>query len=236
MRTYLKDSNSKKIIFLMVLKTDHVTVATGKTLTVTVSKNGAAFGAGGGSVAELAGGAYAYTPSAGDVDTLGPILYRATATDCDDCFIEGVIVAYDPYTAKFGLNDLAAGAAMTLTAAYDKAKDDVLTPLAVVDGLIDTLIDRLTETRAGYLDAAISSRSSHDASAVKTAMEADGSVLNLLYELTQADVKLETATTPWTEKYYKKGTTTLLLTKVLYDKDGIGITDIGSYIGQRMNS
>jgi len=39
-----------------------------------------------------------------------------------------------------------------LTSAYDKAMDDVLAPLAVVDDLVDTLIARLTAARAGYLD------------------------------------------------------------------------------------
>lgn len=39
-----------------------------------------------------------------------------------------------------------------LTSAYDKSKDDVLAPLAVVDDLVDTLIARLTAARAGYLD------------------------------------------------------------------------------------
>lgn len=33
----------------------------------------------------------------------------------------------------------AVGSAMTLTAAYDKAKDDVLTPLATVDGIVDAI-------------------------------------------------------------------------------------------------
>jgi len=33
----------------------------------------------------------------------------------------------------------AVGSAMTLTAAYDKAKDDVLTPLGVVDGIVDAI-------------------------------------------------------------------------------------------------
>ena len=99
MRQYLKDNNSKLIYFYMVDSTDHVTPKTGLTLTVRVSKNGAAFGAGGGSVVELETGWYAYTPSVGDINTLGPIGLKATATGADVCNIEGVVVAYDPYTA-----------------------------------------------------------------------------------------------------------------------------------------
>ena len=43
----------------------------------------------------------------------------------------------------------AVGSAMTLTAAYDKAKDDVLTPLAVVDSIVDglkTTLDNIHDT------------------------------------------------------------------------------------------
>ena len=46
-----------------------------------------------------------------------------------------------------------AGDAMTLTAAYDAAKDDVLTPLRVVDGNIDALALIATEERLAQLDA-----------------------------------------------------------------------------------
>jgi len=49
-------STSKKVMILMVDSTDHVTPKTGLTLTVTKSKNGGAFGALSGSVAEVANG------------------------------------------------------------------------------------------------------------------------------------------------------------------------------------
>lgn len=98
MRQYLKDNNSKLIYFYMVDSTDHVTPKTGLTLTVRVSKNGAAFGAGGGSTpAELEEGVYAYTPGATDVDKLGPVVFKATASGADPCLVEGVVLAYDPY-------------------------------------------------------------------------------------------------------------------------------------------
>lgn len=59
-------------------------------------------------------------------------------------------------------------------------------------------------------------------------------ILNFISKLNQADVKLDMATTPWTEKYYEKGTATLLLTKELYDEDGVGIDSIETYIGRRL--
>lgn len=61
-------------------------------------------------------------------------------------------------------------------------------------------------------------------------------ILALLSKLARADVRLDTTTTPWTEKYYEKGTATLLMTKVLYDENGNGITSIDSYIGRRMDA
>lgn len=45
----------------------------------------------------------------------------------------------------------------------------------------------LTHTKAGYLDAAISGRSSHDAAGVKTAIEANGSKIDHLWEMTEDD-------------------------------------------------
>jgi hypothetical protein len=36
--------------------------------------------------------------------------------------------------------------------------------------------------------------------------------MTVISQLQQADVVLDTSTTPWTEKYYAKGTTNLLLT------------------------
>lgn len=56
---------------------------TGKTLTVTISKAGGAFGAIAGSVAEIgASGVYAVSLAAGDLDTLGQAVVMASATGC----------------------------------------------------------------------------------------------------------------------------------------------------------
>ena len=51
-----------------------------------------------------------------------------------------------------------------------------------IDTDIGTLLTRLSAVKSGYLDAAISSRSSHDAAAVKTAIEAGGGALALILE------------------------------------------------------
>lgn len=53
----------------------------------------------------------------------------------------------------------------------------------------------LSHTKAGYVDAAISGRSSHDAAAVKTAIEADGSKIDHVWEMTEDDGGVRRLTT-----------------------------------------
>jgi hypothetical protein len=69
--------------FVMVLSSDHVTPATGKTVSGFVSKDGAAFGAAGNSVSEIANGWYKITITATEMnaDIVG---LRFTAPDTDD--------------------------------------------------------------------------------------------------------------------------------------------------------
>jgi hypothetical protein len=93
-------------------------------------------------------------PTVGDVRDL---LIAATV----DGIADGGVIWSDTYAADVTLAatqgsyaPAKAGDAMTLTAAYDKAKDDVLTPLAAVDGKADTLLTRATEARLAELDAA----------------------------------------------------------------------------------
>ena len=77
--------------FLMTDSTNHAP-ATGKTVAVTRSINGGAFGAGTlSAVTEVSSGIYAVDFGAGDLNG-NVIVLRATATGCDDCF-ERVITA-----------------------------------------------------------------------------------------------------------------------------------------------
>jgi len=62
---------------------DHLTGATGKTVTVQLSKNGGAFGAASGSIAEVSGGWYKLTANATDLNTEGALVIEASATGCD---------------------------------------------------------------------------------------------------------------------------------------------------------
>ena len=89
----------RRIPILMVDATDGYTAETGLTLTVTVSKNGAAFGASGGSVTEVSSGVYYYEATAGELDTVGYLNLKATGTGARDFMALCQVVAYDPYTA-----------------------------------------------------------------------------------------------------------------------------------------
>ncbi len=74
-------------VFKLYLSTDHVTPATGKTVAVTLSKNGAAFGnpsVGASNATEIASGWYKFTSSTTDTGTEGPLIWLGTCSGCDN--------------------------------------------------------------------------------------------------------------------------------------------------------
>lgn len=80
-------STARRVMLKLYLTSDHVTPATGKTVAVTISKNGGAFGnpsAGATTATELSNGWYYVDLSTTDLDTLGDLVVRGTATACDD--------------------------------------------------------------------------------------------------------------------------------------------------------
>jgi len=112
---WLKLADTSKIIpFLMIDSVDHISGKTGLTVTVTLSKNGAAFAVAAGTVAEIANGWYKLTPTVADTGTLGALQLHATATGADPTDEEQTVVAFDPYDAVRGglaaLPNAAAGA------------------------------------------------------------------------------------------------------------------------------
>lgn len=71
----------------LFLTSDHVSPATGKTVAVTISKNGGAFAnpnAGATNATEVSNGWYKVTLDATDTGTEGDLVVRGTATACDD--------------------------------------------------------------------------------------------------------------------------------------------------------
>ena len=80
----LIQNNAERVPLFMVQDSDHVTGATGKTVTAEISKDGAAFGSPTNSVVEISDGWYYLDLTAAELDTVGFLLIRATATGCDE--------------------------------------------------------------------------------------------------------------------------------------------------------
>jgi hypothetical protein len=89
--------------FMLVLKTDHITGATGRatTLNLTISKDGAPFANHDktSSVYEVGYGWYNWSPAAADRDTPGELRIHVDETTCDPYDEKYDIVQYDPYAA-----------------------------------------------------------------------------------------------------------------------------------------
>lgn len=146
----LKQSAIRSVMVKMYLASDHVTPATGKTLTVTVSKNGGAFASGSSGVAELSAGWYSVALTATDTNTLGDLVVRCTAAACDDGERVFNVVAYDGQSAtNLGLSNLDTTVASRLaTAGYT-------IPPTVVE--VRTEMDT-NSTKLANLDAAMTTR------------------------------------------------------------------------------
>lgn len=80
-------STSRVVNLKVFLTSDHVTPATGKTVAVTIGKNGGGFGnpnAGATNATEISNGWYKVTLDTTDTNTVGDLIVRGTATGCDD--------------------------------------------------------------------------------------------------------------------------------------------------------
>ena len=143
MKDRQQSTTSYPMCFLMVSSTDHVTPVTGLSPTVTISKNGAAFGSPSGVVSEIGSGWYALAGNATDRNTLGDLLIHATGAGADPVDDRYSIVAYDPYdSVRMGLSALP-------NAAADAAGG---LPISDAGGLdIDTILGRITDARMGAL-------------------------------------------------------------------------------------
>lgn len=80
----LKQSTAYTRMFKMIDSADHFSKKTGLTCTVNLSKAGAAFGAAGGTITEVANGWYKIALTTTDTNTVGDLAYYITATGADD--------------------------------------------------------------------------------------------------------------------------------------------------------
>jgi len=154
----LKNGSTAKVIpFFMADSSDHVTGKAGVTPTVTISKNGAAFGSPTGTVAEVANGWYKLTPAAGDVDTNGEMVLHETGTGADQVKKECLVVPFDPYAAtNLGLSALptaapqAAGGLIT-SAAGSLDMDDLAADVDAAETRVTLALPAAAPQAAGGL-------------------------------------------------------------------------------------
>src|SRR5438105_4100227 len=91
----LKQSTAYTRMFKMIDSADHISKKTGLTCTVNISKAGAAFGAAGGTVTEVANGWYKVALTTTDTNTVGDLAYYITATGADDTDFVDQVTAGD---------------------------------------------------------------------------------------------------------------------------------------------
>jgi hypothetical protein len=176
----LKQSTGINIMVLMVDATDHVTGETGLTLTVTASKDGAAFGSISPTVSERGNGWYNLALTTSHTNTLGDLALHVTGAGADPADLLCSVVAGSldadvstrlstaGYTApnNAGIATIAGyldTEIAAILAAVDtevtaiKTKTDNLptdtnATLTALTALVDDLESRLTAVRAGLLD------------------------------------------------------------------------------------
>jgi hypothetical protein len=121
-------------MFMMILTSDHVTGATSKTVTVTLSKAGGAFGAAGGTITEVSSGWYKIALTTTDTNTLSDLAFHCTATACDPTDFVDQVVSFSTIDAVrgasgTGIPNAAPGAAGGLFIAGTNAATTVTTSL-----------------------------------------------------------------------------------------------------------
>lgn len=103
----LQSSSSYPLVFLLILTSDHISPATTKTPTVTISKNGGAFSSPSGAVTEIANGWYKVVGNATDSNTLGSLILHATEASSDPTDMLFEVVSYNPQSStNLGLSAL----------------------------------------------------------------------------------------------------------------------------------
>lgn len=155
----LKQSTSRKILVVMIDSTDHVTGKTGLTLTVTISKNGAALAApSAGTVVERTFGGYEITFDTTDTDTLGDLWIHISATGADPVDVVLQVVLDLPGVAQTGDNYTRLGAPAGASLAADIAAVNALTTAAAIRsalGMASNNLDTQLAAIAAFVDTEV---------------------------------------------------------------------------------
>jgi len=133
---------AKLVVFRAIASADHFTPSTGKTIAITISKNGATSfsnpNAGATNATEMASGFYKFTLDTTDTGTNGPLAWRAAGTGVDD--IGDVYEVVNATNAGFtALPNVASGSAgAVLTSGTGTAQLSVSSGLVTLAGVTHT--------------------------------------------------------------------------------------------------
>jgi len=145
-----QSSTGYPIQFLMVDSLNHIIGKTGLSPTVTISKNGGAFGAAAGAITELSNGWYSYAGNATDRDTLGELIIHAEASGADDTDLKIVIIPWNPFDA-IDANVVEVGGSSVEPA--DVIDANVVEVGGVPVELAETVEDNITKIKAAVYDS-----------------------------------------------------------------------------------
>lgn len=129
------------------LSSDHVSAATGKTIAITISRNGAAYGnpsAGATNATEIASGSYYVDLSTTDTGTTGPLFVLGTAASTDNVVAIYNVVNDQPQTGD-AYARLGAPAGASVSADIAAVKSD--------SAAVKVQTDKLSFTVANQIDA-----------------------------------------------------------------------------------
>lgn len=148
----LKQSTARNRMVLLIQSADHITGLTGATLTITASKNGAAFASITPTVTERGSGWYSLALTTGHTDTLGDIALHITSASADPLDVLDQVVLDVPGSsvASIGTGGIvaasfAAGAIDNASIATDAIASAEIAATAVTKIAAGVLTSTLTE-------------------------------------------------------------------------------------------
>lgn len=122
----LAKSTARNLMVFLTASSDHVTGLTGATLSVSISKDGAAFASISPTVTERGNGWYNIALTTAHTDTTGDLVLRATASGADPIDLREQVVEGLP-AANFGLLDITtSGYVRTSQTSNHQATDHLL--------------------------------------------------------------------------------------------------------------
>jgi hypothetical protein len=151
----IKQSTTRNLMVFLTDSTDHVTGLTGATLTISLSKNGAAFASISPTVTERGNGWYNVALTTSHTDTLGDLVLHITAASADPIDLREQVFALLPGDSVV-VASIAADAVNASALATD-AVTEIQTGLATASDLtaVKAKTDSLTFTVANQIDANI---------------------------------------------------------------------------------